>query len=376
MDVDAHRVVRTVVLIVFAVLLIAMGACGRRGDTDELPGLTDIPATLTPLPTDTPLPTLTPRPTNTPTVTPTPTRDPHANPLTGLSVEDPAVLNRRPLAVRVGNDPVVRPQDGLGFADVVIEEVMDGWSVTRFTAIFYGEEAERIRPVRSARLSSLSIVPQYDAASVHSGASDHIRWLISQADFVDLDEFFHPTPYRYLSGYDWRGRLYTTTSLVHQYLEAKGWERSQPIDGYLFDRTPPEGEPATSVHIPYPSSSIVDWIYDADSGLYLREVAGRPHTEGLTGEQLAAANVIVLYAEHRRTDIVEDVNGATAIDIVVSGEGRAQVFRDGVVQDVRWRQDAPGELIRYYDARGDEVPLKPGKTWIQLVPTDYEVIVG
>jgi hypothetical protein len=163
---------------------------------------------------------------------------------------------------------------------------------------------------------------------------------------------------------------------VRDYLERRGFEHDTPPKGYTFDATPPVGEPATAVHIPYPQSSVVDWTYDAASGRYLRAVQGRPHLEGLTKEQIAADNVVIFYAEHRRTDIVEDVLGATAIDIVMAGAGRALVIRDGVAVEARWVQSPPGEPIQYYDADGHIVPLRPGNTWIQLVPTDYEVVVG
>ena len=68
--------------------------------------------------------------------------------------DDPALIHRRVLAVRVGNDAVIRPQDGLGAADIVYEELMEGYSLTRFTAIYLGGNAERIRPIRSARLTA------------------------------------------------------------------------------------------------------------------------------------------------------------------------------------------------------------------------------
>jgi len=297
--------------------------------------------------------------------------------LTGLRVDDPAKLKRRVLAVRIGNDPQIRPQEGLGLADIVYEEVMDGWTITRFTALYLDSDAERIRPIRSARLSSLAIAPQYDAALVHSGASDKIRWLISQAKFVDLDQFFHEAPYGMLEGYDWRGRAYTSTAKLHEYLKRKGWERETPIAGYVFDVAAPLGQPATSIHIPYPKSSVVDWAYDSTSGRYLRSVQGQPHLEALTQQQIAAENVIILYTEHKKTDIVEDSLGSTAIDIVLEGSGKAQVCRNGVVIEARWERKATGDLIRYYDdAQGREIPLKPGRTWIQLVPTDYAVTIG
>jgi hypothetical protein len=324
------------------------------------------------------MPTLTPVPP-TPTEVPVPTLDPAISPLTGLHVSDPSLLRQRVLAARIGNDPEIRPQEGLGLADIVYEEVMDGWMITRFTALYLDNNVTRIRPLRSARLTSLYITPQYDAALVHTGASDKIRWLISQASFVDLDQFFHPEPYGILAGYDWRGRMYTSVEKIREYLKKRGQERDTPIKGYTFDSTPPPdpvgGQPASAIHIPYPRAAVVDWAYDAASHRYMRSVQGKPHLEGLTQEQIAAENVIIFYAEHKKTDIVEDSLGSTAIDIVMTGSGRALVCRDGVMIEGRWIQVAPGELIQYYDANGKLIPLRPGKTWIQLVPTDYEVII-
>jgi hypothetical protein len=379
LNVALRRLARNAMAMAFVLLLALLTACGQAPTPEPTPEPTHTPQpTFTPIPspTATPTVTMTPTPTSTPTITPTPTPDPNLNPLTGLRVDDLALINRRVLAVRIGNDPIIRPQDGLGLAEIVYEEVMDGWTVTRFTALYLASEPERIRPIRSARLSGLAIAPQYDAAYVHTGASDRTRWLISQAtDFQDLDQWFHPQPYALLAGYDWRGRIFTSVDRVRDYLEQRGFEHDAPPKGYTFDPTPPVGEPATQIHIPYPQSSVVDWAYDAATGRYLRFVQGRPHIESLTGEQIAADNVIVFYAEHRRTDIVEDVFGATAIDIVMSGSGRALVIRDGVAVEARWMEGAPGEPIQYYDADGNIVPLRPGHTWIQLVPTDYQVVV-
>ena len=370
-----RRLVLISLLILLILASVSLGRWGRGRDSQvAVAPTTPAQPTLTPRPTFTLLPSSTPTPSATATPEPTATPDPYVNPLTGLRVSDPALVSRRPLAIRVGNDPGIRPQDGLGSAEVVIEEIMEGWGVTRFTGVYLGEEAARVRPLRSARLSSLSIAPQYDAALVHTGASDPIRWLISQASFVDLDQFFHPAPYRLLAGYDWRGRMYTATEGVHEYLASRGLDRDTPIAGYLIGETVPAGgSPAATVGIPYPGESRARWTFDADSGEYLRAVAGVPHTDGLTGKQIGAANVIALYAEHKRTDIVEDTLGSTAIDIVLSGSGDAQIARDGQVYGLRWEQREPGALIRYYDAEGNEFSLRPGKSWIEIVPLDYGV---
>ncbi len=52
---------------------------------------------------------------------------PGVNPLTGERVYNPAVLNRRPLAVKISNAPdTVRPQAGIGAADLVFEHYVEG----------------------------------------------------------------------------------------------------------------------------------------------------------------------------------------------------------------------------------------------------------
>jgi len=256
---------------------------------------------------------------------------------------------------------------------------MDGWALTRFTAVFLAEDAPRIRPLRSARLVSLELTPQYDAALVHTGASDPIRWELSQSDICDLDEYFNSTPYSILEGYDWRGRFYTSSERVHDYLESKGLETSGPTGGFVFSPegdSAPAGAPANSIHIPYPKLCVVDWKYDADRGSYLREVQGVPHADGNTDEQIAAQNVVIFYAPHEATDIVEDSLGNTAIRIVLTGEGELQVCRDGVLIEGTWARTELHEMARFLDSDGNPIPLKPGKTWIQFVPVDYEVAIS
>ena len=73
---------------------------------------------------------------------------PHdVNPLTGLRVGDPKLLDRRPLAIKITNYPRnVRPQSGLSLADIVYEYYLEQ-NVTRFIGIFYGNEAEKVGPV-------------------------------------------------------------------------------------------------------------------------------------------------------------------------------------------------------------------------------------
>jgi hypothetical protein len=93
-----------------------------------------------------------------------------------------------------------------------------------------------------------------------------------------------------------------------------------------------------------------------------------------SNQQISAANVIIYYAEHLPTEIVEDSNGATSIRIIVNGEGRAQVFRDGVVVEGLWRSDGD-QTPEFVFPNGEPIPLKRGNSWIEVVPPDYDVLV-
>src|SRR5690606_31330578 len=80
------------------------------------------------------------------------------NPFTGLPVENPENLNRRPLIIKITNHPpALRPQWGPNAADMVWELVVGG-AVTRFAAIYLTKDFERVGPVRSARLGDCDLV--------------------------------------------------------------------------------------------------------------------------------------------------------------------------------------------------------------------------
>ncbi len=55
-----------------------------------------------------------------------------------------------------------RPQFGLSQADVVYEYLMEGYGITRFSAIYYGQPSSQIGPVRSARLINYYMGALYD----------------------------------------------------------------------------------------------------------------------------------------------------------------------------------------------------------------------
>src|SRR6476660_5770760 len=132
----------TVLLLVCSVIA---GACSGGGAPV---------AVSSPSATEVAVVTASPTPTVPPTPTPTP--KPKLWPLTGLPVAADGQIGRRPLNVRLPNDPNARPQYGLNKADIVFEMIVEG-GVTRFSAIFHSKDADTVGPVRSYRFSDLHI---------------------------------------------------------------------------------------------------------------------------------------------------------------------------------------------------------------------------
>ena len=160
-------------LAVFIFLSVLMTACGAAptpaptatSTSTEIPTIT---STATPLPTatSTSVPTLVyPQegygPANFPA---------DVDPLTGLQVADPALLDRRPMLIKVQNLPRnSRPQWGLSLADIVFEYYTEE-GTTRFAALFYGSDAQMVGPIRSARFIDGYIVRGYKAVFAFGSA--------------------------------------------------------------------------------------------------------------------------------------------------------------------------------------------------------------
>ncbi len=309
---------------------------------------------------------------------------PDVNPLTGEKVEDVRVLERRPLAIKISNSPpIVRPQAGLSFADLVFEHYAEG-GVTRFTAVFLGHDAEKVGSIRSGRLIDLEIPAMYKAMFAYSGSSGGVKERIRNADFfpdrVISPDFGVGAPVFVripAEGKAFEHTLFTSTQALWQLTEQRGLNQRQDLRGMVFSESPPAGgQPARYVEIPYAASPAA-WEYDEALGKYRRFTDGQVHTDELTGEQLTAANVIVVYANHVETDILEDMvgGGHYSIEIQIWGEGPVTIFRDGLMFQGVWKRWAREEMLTFWDAQGNPIPLKPGNSWFQLVPLDFQIRV-
>ncbi len=382
------------VIAALVAMALATAACGggRAGAPTPTPTKTPViqpvAAISTPIPEP---PTATPEP---PTATPTPA---NLAPYTGLPVEDPALLKQHPIFICINNDAAGRSVHyGLGQADVVYEYIVDGFALTRITALYQSTSPERVGPVRSARFPNVWLVHSYDGILACSGGSDAIRYLLkNEVGFPYLDaDIDDPSNnvYFFSLGSDYRTRMQGSPAGVRRWINDKvaacannptnaycariisNWtggdwvidEWNRP--GFAFSAEPPPNPAgaATTINIPYPGGNNVQWVYDAGQGGYLRYQGGQQQFDLGTGTPILAQNVIVPAATHELTNIIEDVSGTRGVDVKLYGFGDLRVFRDGQVYEGTWRADdrTPPRWIGPGEA---PITLKPGQSWVQVV---------
>jgi hypothetical protein len=353
-------------------------------ETPVAPTATPEPPTATPeLPTPEP-PTPTPQPGN-------------IAPFTGLPIADPARLKDHPIFICINNDAPGRSAHfGLNSADLVYEYIVDGFSITRITAMYHSQDAARVGPVRSARFPNIWMTYMYDGSLACSGSSDGIRYLLkNEVGFPYLDaDIDDPsnTVYYTSVGSDYRTRMQASTEGVRRWLadvaqrcvnnpqqvycqkvinnlltpegSYKTWNRP----GFDFSETPADFNvgTASTIRLTYPGGNSVEWRYDPNRNVYIRFQGGAAHVDDATGQQIAADNVIVITAAHELTNIVEDSLGTKGVDVKLYGFGDLRVFRNGRVYEGTWRasdQTPP----RWLGPGEQPIPLKPGQSWVQVI---------
>ena len=341
------------------------------------PTAISIPSAPTPAPVVADTPTATPAPTATPTATPTETPIPlPRSPLSGI-VTGQRVAGRRPVAVKVANDPGARPQWGISEAEIVYEHVTEG-GVTRFTCIFILSDHPRVGPIRSARLIDVDLIREFDALFAHVGGSPPVREHLQVLGPLDRDEFFYSAGGPYYRTEDRFAPHNTFINLpaLREAGLAVGLPGTVELAPTLFYSEQPEAGDLHALNVPPPPASSdtyrSTYAFDAGTRLYAKSQNNAPHIDGATGEQINVANVVLQYTNIVATEYEEDFLGNRSLDIDTVGEGDVTIFRDGLGLPGRWVREAIADRTRYLDRDGNQIALRPGHTWVHMLSPDQE----
>lgn len=307
---------------------------------------------------------------------------------------------RRPVAVMIENSPDARPQSGLSHADIVFEAVAEG-GVTRFMPIFYcGAQAQDVllAPIRSARTYFLDWASGFNRPMyTHVGGANipgpanalgqigEYGWQ-QQTDINGLFTVAYPyfvrNENRLGKTVDTEHTVETSTEYLWEIAAKRKWTNMSPErkvgktmvaaadwkDGYkpwTFEDEKGKIGAVNTVSYEFWSGYDqygVQWTYDAATDAYKRNMAGAAHIDHNNQKQLMASTVIVLLTtEKGPIDEVKHMLYGT------TGTGDALIFMHGNVVKGRWSKKDRESELRFVDAKGKDVSLARGQTWISVM---------
>lgn len=287
-------------------------------------------------------------------------------PFTGLEADEN--VDNRPLAVMINNHNTARPHSGIVDADIVFEVLAEG-DITRFLAIFQSEIPDTVGSVRSAREYYFELAQGYDAIYVYHGAANFVNDMINSRNIDHLNGAVYDND-QHLFKRDASRKAphnsYVLLENAHEVAQEKGYVLTTDVTPFEFVDTDTtiEGEDAQTVEIGYNGQNpahLVSFTYDEQSNNYARSEDGMETKDLITETPIKVENIFIIETEHR----VFDSEGRREVNLTSGGNG--YLVQQGVIQEVEW-ENKDGQLLPVKD--GQVVPFVPGKTWVNIIPTD------
>jgi hypothetical protein len=272
------------------------------------------------------------------------------NPLTG---ERRGAPPKRPiLAFKIDNSGH-GTQVGLGKADMVVEELVEG-GITRLAAFYYSKVPHRAGPMRSMRATDIGIVQPLKAVLVASGGAGVTLRRVHGAGIRTVTE---GAPGFY------RGQGYAPYNLfmdVDKLVKPMKALRTTPTPYLPFgDRDLPKGKPAKRFTAVFSTSSATS--FELRKGKYVNT-----DSNATKGDDFLPDTVVVLRVKVGLAGYL-DPAGYPVPETKFTGRGPAVVFHDGRMVRGTWVKNGLDRVVTLRTAAGPlEIPA--GKVRLELVP--------
>ncbi len=313
--------------------------------------------------------TYVPETTEAPTETTTEAAPQDINPLTGLSGLSASAQGKRPVAVVVENHPDARPQWGLCSPDIVVEGLAEG-GITRMLFIYQDiATAPKIGPNRSARHNYVEVAAGLDAIYVHFGGSYAAYNLFSKDSSIDHIDGSKADGSAFKRDKSRGVATEHTAYTTGEWLSARIAEKSLRTDikqGYekpfSFAKDKRTlANPCKEIQLTFSLSYKHTFKYNAEDGLYYNYMNANPMKEA-EGNQMAVSNVIVIYC-----NVGAYSNDPKLVEWHLS-EGKGLYVSNGTYEEITWKKGGTHDMLKLFDANGNELQLNTGKSWIGFVP--------
>ncbi|MGN0991929.1 MAG: DUF3048 C-terminal domain-containing protein [Candidatus Ventricola sp.] len=307
------------------------------------------------------------------------------SPLTG----EPFSGEYRLVLANIDAHPRALPHWGVASADIIYELPIQADGSTRSLALFMTEHPSSAGPIRSARVPMASLREMWGGTYCFYGYqggrdSNNVKdWVVANSA---RRKFTAP---EYLNGMTKNSKWFPRSSdQSHVAPYNVRMDMNAVLSGEVAQANPhpfvftdeglTRGEDVGGIVISYKQTSpayVSAYQYNAATGLYERYRNGTPYIDGNTGEACAYANVIVL-----RTDVSWASGNPSRPVIRLNGQGVCEIFQSGKYIRGTWVRDCTAtknlqNRMVFLDENGDELPMKRGKTFIQIVDNEQPVVV-
>lgn len=285
--------------------------------------------------------------------------------------------DKRPVAIMVNNIKNSLPQEGITQGDIYYECAAEG-GITRIMMLVSDyENLGTVGSIRSSRDYFVDFIANHDAIYIHAGGSaqayEKISWRkINNLDGVNMyapNTFWRDQTRMYSMGYE--HSLMTSGEGIVAGIEQMGYRtaldaKQVPLFNFYDEETDNKlvGSPASHVHMQSTAVQTVDFVYNEETGEYLRyQYNGMAHVDATTGEQISVKNVLILFTDISL--IPGDEAGRLSVGTVGSGQG--YYITNGKRKVVNWSRNSKTETLHLEYRNGDELILNCGKTFICVV---------
>ena len=262
--------------------------------------------------------------------------------------------------VKLDNTALARPHTGLREADLVYVEEVE-WGLTRLAALYNSSFPKVVGPVRSARISDLEILKQFDSPGlVFSGANKTLLGAVAKSNAVSLSP-------NEMSNYYFRNnkkevphnQMLNFGSLVSK---AKGLGVVGDV-GLVFNNEVPTGGTKTKSFLARWASATVG-ATGSKAGWGI-SVDGYVQKDYVTKQPVVASSVIIQFVEQYDSKYGDRFGGKTPLARTI-GSGNAVILRNGQRFSGTWSRPT-AESGTQYVVNGETFPLPVGQVWVILV---------
>lgn len=301
-----------------------------------------------------------------------------------------AQASLRPIAIMMPTDKAAQPSYGIGNAKVLYEIMEEGEISRQMAIIDDWQGLSRIGNIRSCRDYYISIATEWDPILVHFGGVYYMADRITAPDINNLSgtNEYGTGGERPGSGYFFRT---TDRKAPHNaYISGEGITNACNSLGYSLSVRPDyynashftfaEGVNSLEQYQGAIPGNVIDlsniftytksfFVYNPETGLYAKNIHGGAQTDGLTGQQLTFANVIIQNTKWSK----RDAKGYLAFQTIDS-TGDGYYFTKGRGIHITWKKTSDYSPTKYYDDNGNEIQLNTGKTYIGVAQDGRTVL--